>query len=1103
MSESPTNPEQHDLQRLDRARPVGLQPQRRINPLAHYLLTLAAMISLYSLYAMYVVPILEGPPGKIRKRIVARANTQTRQQDKSWLQNLLPADGWELQNCKTLVTSEGTILFQDYQPQDDGYVDVFPFTLVMNAAPENTATDIAPEPTDKPPLVLRCLQGSRLKLNRPLTVGIGGGSLRMESARLLGQVTVFRPESQQGVKDHIAVWTSNVQIDRQQIFTLEQVRFQFGGNEGEGRHLRIALDHRDGGTVGSQFDSVSGIRRLELATLQRLHIEPSHVSLSADSKAGIRREAPLSGQQSPLELSCDGAFAFDFETQIATFEDNVLVQELDAQQNTLHCELLHLKFADRSSMPAVAVASAEDPGSRASNERNDLQLVSLFAEGSSSAPVRIDSPERNTRILADRVDYQVATRRIKASSRSQVAIDHPLGRITAKELKYTLPPDGTPGPLDATGPGTLMRYATTDQEPLQLTWNGPLTMRLDNGQQVISIDGRTDIRMGAGTGIASDTMKLWLWQFQTTDVDNSSDWQWAPARLKAAGNVDIQSPDFEGSTRRLTATWKNTTATPAATTASAATANAWKWHRIDHNRSHPVASTSRQRIQPPRFASRVMPVAYESEIEPTTNRQFQFRCDQIELALAQVEGSSRLEQLDLVENVEVVRQPAGLAAEPQQQPLVITGQRLKAIPTTGEFYRLTVTGTRQRMAKIVAEGLRLNGEAVFLDQDANKIWVEGAGDLELVASEGQPSRKLALSGERAKSPDSVQVAWVGGMIFDGTTIYFEHDVTMNAATTASGGTPSRSRSFSQGLSIALEHPVRFDDLSQESGQSSGQSKFEPSEMVLVDHLAADKRVFQLASHQTDSDDGSGDFASSKRNTPIVIENVSLDSFGQPAEMQKVIVPQAKFTVQSGAISAKGPGSLQLHRVGNNGLTESPVARSPDRQGLVPRRVDPSKGLTFVQINFDGPLLANSIQKEMQIAGRVRSLTTPVASWDDTVNPDSDPSTWPSDAVRLICDRMQMAQWSPAGQDEPTSEMIATGNAHIVSQIFEATADRVSYNQANDMLVVEGTPRTDAHLWYRQSAKASPDHLVAEKILYRLSDQWTEVQGVRNVNVKSK
>jgi hypothetical protein len=228
----------------------------------------------------------------------------------------------------------------------------------------------------------------------------------------------------------------------------------------------------------------------------------------------------------------------------------------------------------------------------------------------------------------------------------------------------------------------------------------------------------------------------------------------------------------------------------------------------------------------------------------------------------------------------------------------------------------------------------------------------------------------------------------------------------------------------------------------------------------------------------------------------VIENVTFDANGKRVEQQTVIAPEATFDAQSGIVQAKGPGAIQVHRFGKAGSLAKPFGGTTTSAASRNR-------LMLTHVKFDGSLIANSAAKEMEIDGRVRSLVSPVASFDEMFDPDRDTTTWPLDAVKLICERATLAQWNPQSSAKPSNEIMATGNAHIVSSRFEATADRVSYSQANDMLVVEGTPRSDANLWFRQTPTARPNHLVAGKILYRLSDQWTEVQNVRNVKIKSK
>jgi hypothetical protein len=207
---------------------------------------------------------------------------------------------------------------------------------------------------------------------------------------------------------------------------------------------------------------------------------------------------------------------------------------------------------------------------------------------------------------------------------------------------------------------------------------------------------------------------------------------------------------------------------------------------------------------------------------------------------------------------------------------------------------------------------------------------------------------------------------------------------------------------------------------------------------------------------------------------------------------------ASVNAQSGAMVSKGPGKVinyQYQDPSNNQNRLSGFSSSFQQQGS-----DGKPKLNCVHINYDGDLLANSNNRELTISGNVRTAYADVNSFNQTIDPD-DESKLPKGAVTLRCNKLKSAQWTPRSQVESTTEMIAMGNAHIKSQLFEATANRLSYSDMTDKLTIEGSPRSDANLWFRQNPKAKLSHLAAQKIMYRLSDQWTDVQGVKNLNIK--
>jgi hypothetical protein len=139
---------------------------------------------------------------------------------------------------------------------------------------------------------------------------------------------------------------------------------------------------------------------------------------------------------------------------------------------------------------------------------------------------------------------------------------------------------------------------------------------------------------------------------------------------------------------------------------------------------------------------------------------------------------------------------------------------------------------------------------------------------------------------------------------------------------------------------------------------------------------------------------------------------------------------------------------------------------------------------------------------MLIRGNVRTLYANVDSFDRILDPDQSQGL-PADSVKVKCERLEFSQWTPRNSNEPVQELLAVGNAHVTSESFEAVANQIRYNQANDTLVVEGTPRSDAQLWYHPVANPNDrKHLIAQKVIYRPGDQSYEIQAIKNIDSKN-
>ena len=162
----------------------------------------------------------------------------------------------------------------------------------------------------------------------------------------------------------------------------------------------------------------------------------------------------FSNSSAPIEVSCAGPFAFNFRTSTATLTDQVYVEQQDQHRDRLDCDQLVLKFTD--SIQADSLAS-----------QTGLTLETFYGKGT---PARVVAHSRNTTITGNQLSYDVAKGQFQAISNHQVTVETPEFQLLSRELNYSVPDDGSMGPVEANGPGRLLRLGGTDRKPLLVKW---------------------------------------------------------------------------------------------------------------------------------------------------------------------------------------------------------------------------------------------------------------------------------------------------------------------------------------------------------------------------------------------------------------------------------------------------------------------------------------------------------------------------------------------------------------------------------------------------------------------------------------------------------
>lgn len=1088
------------------------QIKRKWNhPLFRWAMTTLLCAGLYVVYSQTVVPWVQPKTSIQRRRPVDLSRYENLPlDDKTEFAGLFPNDAWEWQPCKTLETDQGKILFKDYQQNADGTWDVTPFTMVLKSddGPSPNADSI-PDSANTSPIVLRASDRARLRFNRPLKLGASGGEpTRLEQAQLLGQVTVSRSDDEQP----LWIATSNVQVDPQSIRTLDRVEFQLGPHRGAGRNMLIELDHDNSAAqLRRDFDHIRGFRRIQIAFLDHMTLVPSTTTTFQNGNRNGPTGQPnlaaspvdklLRSTRAPLQIRCAGPFEFDYKRLRASFRDQVSARELRDDGDWLKCEQLdiHFQFANENAAGPTDVAHAET--------FEELKISQVIATGT---PAALAAPSRAIRIVGDYLHYDLNTDTLDAKSESSVQVYHHSSRFGAPQITYTLGPDGRLGKLDAVGAGQMVRSGDNGKNAFATRWQNFMTIRpAGDDLHLVTLDGQSLVELDADTRIQSQSLKLWIREStelqrgaNPTDSANQSR-NFHPRRMLAHNDVQIISPRMQGTTQQLVVNWPEPTTTvsrngrgPTSRGFAADATYTTLPIRTPSALGNEIHTTTplgpiRGRSQTARRVSYAP--TNTGPRDAAASMPLEFRSNNVTIHLNPEGQASRFREVELTGEVDVwQREPvADRARKNSSIDKQLKGDRLVVVPVGPDLYRFDVWGTQgQRPVSIVAGGMSMTGDHATLDQSANRLWLEGAGRMVYRADQANPKPKDGRSAEAGNSKSGAKhdldIAWTGGMIFDGQRIYFEdavQAVVTEAASRAPTDLRTTTRTSSLALTITLDRPVSLSNPrgSEISGRSNGAGGVSVRELLLVSQIPQDQRAFSVPIIQASHESGS-----------VTLVNETIDQAGQVRERRELSADSAVILADSQQLTAHGPGELTIYRRRQLNDSES-SSGLPMKTALGGERK--RNGLDYIQLLFDGRLVASGDSQNMNARGNVRVLYGEVQTTEQRPSADS-PRHIPG-TVRLTCDTVELAQWTPQSSGQKTSELIATGNAHIVADRFEATAHRVSYDQSTDYVTIEGTTREDAHLWTRPQPGKPANHLVAAKIRYRPSDDATHIDRVRS------
>jgi hypothetical protein len=1026
------------------------------------------MVGVFWVYRLIAEPLIE--PAVVEKRVPAatpeeRAAAMLKRQNRLGIYaRFFPEGSWERDNPIILENGNSKLLLRDYTNRPDGQIELNPCTVIHLPDGETDGNDHRRVIILQAPQAVLQFDGP-VNLNQTTNARLLGGKLN-------GPVTIQSGATKPEGGDDFVVTTHDVVMDDNIISTPNPVDFRFGASVGHGRELRMLLLPSAEPTGKRRGPDIGGVQTIQLLHDVEMHLQtgaagflpgdqPQNDSLAAaganSRSGGANRNNP------PVDIRCQGPFEFDPVNNVATFHDSVTAlrpAKIAGPEDQLNCERLSVFFAprdDSKTAPKNVAPENSEKGQAPSNSTNGgmprLEPKKFEAEGN---PVIIRAPSNSLEAQARTISYQPD------------AADRWLGN------------------MDSLGPGWLTIASPTDPTSrFEARWSQEMKMRPQEENHVISVIGDALVRSTKQGELRGNAIHMWLFEIPPEklaasgpqsgpggrgNASNDASARIHPVKMMAEGNVQIDSPELSGNVKRLETWFHDIAAAPAGNRFAVGGAP----QRGDR-RGSPLG------FQP---TDPQNPAARRTHYEIKQGDLLQTTMGYLPRSAVE-QASAPLEEATITGNVWFVETPT---AQTQEQPLDIHGDKLH-LEHADTNPQVAVFG---RPAQVVARGMTLIGQNVQLDRGANRLWIDGVGQMTIAddqptAANNRVAPKAAdQSGDLFAGHGTRVIDWQGRMIFDGRTARFERDVVarqIEPEQTQTVRTPL--------LEATFERPIDFNAprLPQGAGERPqiellfchGDVWLERREtkngnLSALDRLdrICDLRINRITGELNAVVAGPepGRFVSWSYGSPMQLSN--RPGVGTAANRTKNPVGPASFT---------DVGRQPRPRPATNGAPPGDIGDTAE-----------VKQINYSYVQFQQGITGNVLpdRRELTFRDQVRSIFGPVPTWDSQLDVDVQELA-PGD-VSMSCEQLTVNREVNAPNDNSSGEMTASGNTLIEGRqpegdAFTARAPSVKYVRSKKMLVLSGEGRNFAHLDSQSQMGGAVQHLSAREIRY-----WPETRS---------
>ena len=420
----------------------------------------------------------------------------------------------------------------------------------------------------------------------------------------------------------------------------------------------------------------------------------------------------------------------------------------------------------------------------------------------------------------------------------------------------------------------------------------------------------------------------------------------------------------------------------------------------------------------------------------------------------------------------------GAVAQKQNLPFEIKNSsevELKKIDNS-EFHLLTIVSDRPEGAELSSAEFSISGKRIEVNEKLDKIVIRGKGTLNLnPKKQAQVTPiKFSKAGIPPLQQDSTQlnVQWDDGMIFDGSTIYFQQEVHAKTQQQSPDGAIATLETHSDAMSVELRQRFSF--------RNSKNASPEIREFKFKNHIPNLDRAFQNNRRL---------LPDPVHPEPVRILRQNFNAKREQIQRVQAQMALATVNVESGKTQLVGPGKIAIHRL--NADNSRLPSLSFDQQQT------PNLGaLSFIQIDFEREMEIDSEGDRLIADGGAHVFYDITSNWNIPNQANRNPGS-----VTLQCETLAIDKWGPRNQEDQSVELLASGNVSFESDALDITADRITYNGGAEMITIKGNSRSDANLIHRKFlGDLNPDRLNARSFNYFVKDKSLKADGMRQLNI---